>query len=119
MFQLIFLAATLFLAVEGAIAAFWPSWAHRKMIDLQDVSIKTLRFVGLVFVAVGGVLVCITDGILQIACLTVVLEGSLCGFFPVVTKTAMRHCSKASKAVVKVWGETALGIGAAGFAIFL
>jgi len=31
----------------------------------------------------------------------------------------LRHCSKASKAVVKVWGETALGIGAAGFAIFL
>ena len=119
MFQLIFLAAALFLAIEGAIAAFWPNWTRRKMADLQDVPIKTLGFVGLFFVSVGGVLVGITDGILQIACLTIVLEGLLYGLFPVVMKRAMRRGSKASKAVIKIWGETALGIGAAGLAIFL
>ena len=119
MFQLIFLAVALFLAIEGAIAAFWPGWTRRKMADLQNVPIKTLGFVGLFFVSFGGVLAGITEGILQIACLTVVLEGTLYGLFPVVMKRAMHHGSKASMAVVKIWGETALGIGAAGLAIFI
>ena len=119
MFQLVFLATSAFLVIEGSIAAFWPNWTRRKMADIQDVPDKTLGFVGIFFVIVGGVLAGITEGILQIAFLTIVLEGSLYGLFPVVMKRAMRYGSKASKAVVKVWGETALGIGAAGLAIFL
>ena len=119
MFQLIFLAVALFLAIEGAIAAFWPGWTRRKMADLLEVPIKTLGFVGLFFVAVGGVLAGITDGMLQIACLTIVLEGTLYGLLPAVMKRAMYHGSKASMAVVKIWGETALGIGGAGLAIFI
>ena len=53
MFQLVFLATSSFLVIEGSIAAFWPNWTRRKMADLQDVPVKTLGFVGIFFVIVG------------------------------------------------------------------
>ncbi|HAT35813.1 MAG TPA: hypothetical protein DCS82_08865 [Rhodospirillaceae bacterium] len=118
MIRLVLLAVALFFAIEGAIAAFWPAWAKRKMSDLQDVPDRTLGFVGFLFIVIGGVVAGLTEGLLQIACLAIALEGLLYGFLPMVMKKVMRYGVASGEAVVKVWGETALGIGAAGLVLF-
>lgn len=118
MIRLVFLAVALFLAIEGAIAAFWPGWAQRKMRDLQEVPDRALGFVGFLFIVIGGVIAGMTEGLIQIACLAIALEGLLYGFLPMLMKRAMHYGASSSEAVVKVWGETALGIGAAGLVLF-
>ena len=119
MFQLVFLAAALFLTIEGAIVALWPAWAQRKMANLQEVPNRVLGCAGIFLTVVGCMLASMTDGFLQIACVVVVLEGSLYGLFPITIKKAMARGAKSCKTTVKVYGETALGIGATGLALFL
>lgn len=118
MIRIAFLAVALFLAIEGAIAAFWPGWAQRKMRDLQEVPDRALGFVGFLFIVIGGVIASMTDGVLQIACLAIALEGLLYGFMPMVMKRAMQYGAAASESVVRVWGQTAFGIGASALVLF-
>jgi len=118
MIRITFLAFALFLAIEGAIAAFWPAWAKKKMTDMQDVPDRALGFIGFLFIVSGVVVAGLADGIIQIAAVAVALEGALYGFLPTIMKRAMAIAVRSSEAVLKVWGETALGIGAAALALF-
>jgi len=118
MIQITFLAFALFLAIEGAIVVFWPAWAKKKMADMQDVPDRALGIIGLLFIASGVVVAGLTDGIIKIAAVAVALEGTLYGFLPTLMKRVMAAAVQCSESMLKVWGETALGIGAAALALF-
>lgn len=118
MIREVFLAAALFLAIEGAISAFWPSWAKRKMAELQNIPDRALGFAGLLFVVVGSVFASMADGAFKIAMLALVLEGVLYGMLPTFVKRLMQYALKSTEAIVKVWGETALGIGLSALVLF-
>ena len=91
---------------------------QKKMTDMQDVPDRALGIIGLLFIASGVVVAGLSDGIIKIAAIAVALEGTLYGFLPTLMKRVMAAAVQCSESMLKVWGETALGIGAAALALF-
>ena len=118
MIRITFLAFALFLAIEGTIAAFWPAWAKKKMADMRDIPNRALAFIGLLFISSGVVVAGLADGIIKIAAVAVILEGVLYGVMPALMKRVMAVAVRSSEAVLRIWGETALGIGVTALALF-
>jgi uncharacterized protein YjeT (DUF2065 family) len=118
MIRIVALAVALFLAVEGSLATFWPRWVKRKMADLKEMPDRTLGFTGFIFILGGGLLANLAEGALQIVGVAILIEGLLYGFLPMLMKRVMAYAVAAPEYIIKVWGETALGIGTAGLVLF-